>query len=166
MGFDKLHIFILIFSFFAAQAQENSFSEEALNDVLIDLNRDEVSFNSILEENKGSVMFIDIWASWCKDCIVGMPIVKQLKKDYPNVEFVYISLDRDKASWKNGIARFKIEEGKHYWAEDGWKSELFKGIDLDWIPRYMILDESGNIKLYKAIKASDKKIVKQLTDKS
>ena len=166
MGLHKLYIVIFIFSFFAVQAQEHSFSDEALNDVLTNLNGDEVSFKSIIEDNKGSVMFIDIWASWCKDCIVGMPIVKQLKNDYPKVVFFYISLDRDKASWKNGITRFKIEEGEHYWASNGWKSELFKSIDLDWIPRYMILDESGNIKLYKAIKASDKEIIKQLKDRS
>jgi len=110
------------------------------------------------------VVLIDIWATWCKDCIVGMPIVRKLKKDYPNVKLVYISLDRNEVSWRKGIKRFEIEEGLHFWAEDGWESELFQSIDLDWIPRYMILDEHGKIKLYRAIKASDKEIVKQLSE--
>ena len=164
MSFNKLYLIITFFSFFTIQAQEYAFSDEALNDTLINLEGEDVSFNSIIEENIGNVVLIDIWATWCKDCIVGMPIVKKLKKDYPNVVFVYISLDRDETSWKKGIKRFKIENGSHFWAVDGWKSELFKSIDLDWIPRYMILDEKGKIKLYKAIKASDKEIIKQLKE--
>ncbi len=162
MAFRKLYIFIVLLSFFSVYAQEKSFSQEALDDILIDADGSEVPFKSIIEENRGKVVLLDIWASWCKDCVVGMPIVKQLKKEFPDVVFVYISLDRNEASWKKGIERFEIQEGSHFWAEDGWKSELFQSIDLDWIPRYMILDELGNIKLYKAIKASDKEIVKQL----
>ena len=164
MSFCKLYLIISFFSLFAIQAQEHSFSDEALNDTLINLEGEDVTFNSIIEENIGNVVLIDIWATWCKDCIVGMPIVNKLKKDYPNVVFVYISLDRDESSWKQGIKRFKIENGSHFWAVDGWKSELFQSIDLDWIPRYMILDEQGKIKLYRAIKASDKEIVKQLSE--
>ena len=134
MSFCKLYLIISFFSLFAIQAQEHSFSDEALNDTLINLEGEDVTFNSIIEENIGNVVLIDIWATWCKDCIVGMPIVNKLKKDYPNVVFVYISLDRDESSWKQGIKRFKIENGSHFWAVDGWKSELFQSIDLDWIP--------------------------------
>ncbi|MRX65049.1 TlpA family protein disulfide reductase [Maribacter luteus] len=159
---NKLYVLLALFSFMAMQAQEHTFSKAALNDVFLDLKGDEVSFQSIIEANKGKTVLLDIWASWCKDCVVGMPTVKDLQKDFPDVAVVFISLDKNEASWKKGIERFKITEGSHYWANDGWKSELFQDIDLDWIPRYMVLDAEGNIKLYKAIKASDKAIVEQL----
>ena len=162
MQISKLYIFITIFSFIGIQAQEYKFPEAALNDSLINEVGEKVSFNSKIEVNRGKVVLLDIWASWCKDCVIGMPIVKDLKKEYPEVSFVYISLDRNEEAWKKGIQRFKINDGTHYWAAGGWDSALFKGIDLDWIPRYIVLDEHGNIKLYKAIKANDKRIVKQL----
>ena len=38
------------------------------------------------------------------------------------------------------------------------KSEFGKAIDLDWIPRYMVIDQKGQIALYNAIDANDKKI--------
>lgn len=165
MKISKLYYFIALFSFMGMQAQEYAFSESALKDILIDSEGKEVSFNSIIEANKGNVVLLDIWASWCKDCVIGMPIVKDLMKEYPEVSFIYISLDRNATAWKNGIQKFEIGEGSHYWAAEGWDSDLFKSIDLDWIPRYMILDEEGNIKLYKAIKANDKRIVKQFREK-
>ncbi len=52
--------------------------------------------------------------------------------------------------------------GQHFWAPKGWESDLFSSIDLDWIPRYMVLDEEGKIKLFKAIKANDEEIIKHI----
>jgi len=155
-------IWNFLFLVLTGYAQEQVFSEAALNDILITENGDRITFGSVLEENTGRTIFLDIWASWCKDCIVGMPKVKQLKKKYPQVAFVYISLDRNETGWKNGIRRFGIEDGLHYWATKGWDSDLFSNMDLDWIPRYMILDHTGAIKLFRAIKADDKEILNYL----
>lgn len=156
-------VFLIAFlSVLLTCAQEHTFSKAALNDSLVSLIGDQVTFGSLIKAHKGKTILLDIWASWCKDCVVGMPTVKKLKEEFPEVAFVYISLDRNEASWKKGIKRFGISNGSHFWASKGWKSELFQDIDLDWIPRYMVLDAQGNIKLYKAIKATDKEIVKQL----
>lgn len=162
---ERLLLGIFLFLFLGGYAQKDMFSEEALNDVLLTEKGEEVSFKSILNKNKGRIIFLDIWASWCKDCVVGMPKIKKLKKEYPKVSFVYISLDKNETDWKKGIRRFGIEDGLHYWAANGWKSDLFNDLDLDWIPRYMILDGSGNIELFKAIKADDVKILNYLKNK-
>ncbi|MBD0778008.1 TlpA family protein disulfide reductase [Maribacter sp. ANRC-HE7] len=158
----KTLILITFLTVLLTRAQEHTFSQAALNDSLVSLIGDKVTFDSLIKAHKGKTILLDIWASWCKDCVVGMPTVKKLKEEFPEIAFVYISLDRNAASWKKGIKRFGISNGSHFWASEGWKSDLFKDIDLDWIPRYMVLDAQGNIKLYKAIKASDKEIVKQL----
>ncbi len=78
---------------FIGYTQERSFSDLALSDTLITVDGNEISFESIIEQNKGSVVLIDIWASWCKDCIVGMPTIKKLRKKYSDVSFVFISLN-------------------------------------------------------------------------
>ena len=58
---------LLLFSFFLFSktigfSQENSFPESALNDTFTDIDGNSVSFESILEKNKGSVIFLDIGA--------------------------------------------------------------------------------------------------------
>lgn len=168
MPMRKINILVTILVIFLSLsgcAQDPTFfNDVALNDSFEDLNGEEVTFKSILEANEGHTILLDIWASWCKDCVVGMPRVKELQEDFPGMVVVFISLDKDEASWKKGIEKFNIGQGLHFWAKDGWESELFQEIDLDWIPRYMVLDAQGNITLYKAIKASDKAIVKQLIE--
>ena len=42
--------------------------------------------------------------------------------------------------------------------QSGWKGPFGNFVALDWIPRYMVVDKDGNIKLYKAIEADDTKI--------
>ncbi len=133
---------------------ETQFSEAALNDEFVTLNGDSMLFKNILETHKGSTVFIDVWASWCKDCLKGLPSVKVLQAEHPEVDFVYLSLDKTQKAWKKGIERLEIK-GDHYFMQSGWKGAMGTFLDLDWIPRYMIIDKQGAIKVFKAIKTSD-----------
>lgn len=153
---------VLLFSLSVGCSHIETFSEKALADTFFTLTGETVSFGSILKKNEGKTVVLDIWASWCKDCVVGMPQIKKLAKEYNDASFVYISIDTDEKKWKKGIERFKLTGGQHYWAPKGWDSDLFEAIDLNWIPRYMVLDGQGKIKLFKAIKADDKDIVEQI----
>ena len=133
---------------------ETQFSEAALNDALLTLNDDSILFKSILEKHQGKTVFIDVWASWCKDCLKGLPSVKALQTEHPEVDFVYLSLDKTKKAWKKGIKRLEIK-GDHYFMKSGWKGAMGTFLDLDWIPRYMIVDKQGKIKVFKAIETTD-----------
>jgi thiol-disulfide isomerase/thioredoxin len=133
---------------------ETEFSEAALNDEFVTLNGDSILFKTILENHKGNTVFIDVWASWCKDCLEGLPSVKALQAEYTDVDFVYLSLDKTQKAWKKGVDRLEIK-GDHYLMQSGWKGAMGTFLDLDWIPRYMIIDKQGAIKVFNAIKTSD-----------
>ena len=133
---------------------ETQFSAEALNDEFITLEGNSILFKSILEKHEGNTVFIDVWASWCKDCLKGLPGVKELQANNPEVDFVYLSLDKSQVAWKKGIDRLQIN-GEHYFMQSGWKGAMGTFLDLDWIPRYMIIDKQGGIKVFKAIETTD-----------
>ena len=63
-------------------------------------------------------------------------------------------MDKSFEPWQKGITKYNIH-GDHYWATDGMKGIYGKAIDLDWIPRYIIIDKQGNIAHYRAIEADD-----------
>lgn len=138
-----------------------AFPQEALDDVFLSQEDSQVVFSSILEAHKGKTILIDLWASWCRDCIVGMPKVKALQEEFKDAVFVFLSLDKTKESWKRGIKKYSIE-GEHYFVSTGWKSPFCKAIDLDWIPRYIMVDSSGKIVVYRAIEANDFRLRKAL----
>ena len=113
-----------------------------------------LTFGEVLDQHKGKKIVLDFWASWCGDCLRGLPSFQKLQKETTNVDYILLSLDRSKGSWKHAINRLNIG-GDHYFITNGFKSELAHYVDLGWIPRYMILDETGKIIVAKAVNASD-----------
>lgn len=137
------------------------FTTEALQDTFTDLNGNSMPFEEILTQYKGQTILIDVWASWCQDCIVGMPIVKKIQKEFPNVVYLFLSEDRTETAWKRGIQKYKIE-GEHYFMTNGPDGPFADFLNSNWIPRYMVIDKDGKIKLYKAKSATDKRIKEAL----
>ncbi|MBA6155649.1 TlpA family protein disulfide reductase [Tenacibaculum sp. S7007] len=143
---------------------ETEFSKEALNDVFISMNNDETTFSEILSENKGKKILIDVWASWCTDCLQSLPDVKKIQEENPEISYVFLSLDRDLESWKAGVERLKIK-GQHYFMQSGWKGAFGNFLGLNWIPRYLVIDEQGKIVVFNATKATDESIINSLEKK-
>tara|TARA_R110002049_G_scaffold58113_5_gene158431 strand:- start:13727 stop:14215 length:489 start_codon:yes stop_codon:yes gene_type:complete len=152
------YLVVLLVSFFSCNTEiPTQFSEEALNDTFITLEGKTIAFKDILDTYKDQTLVIDIWASWCGDCIKGMPKVKALQEEYKNATYIFLSLDRSQEAWKKGVKKYNVE-GEHYYMQSGWEGPFGKFADLDWIPRYMVVDAEGNITLFKAVKANDKRI--------
>lgn len=132
------------------EAPKKEFKKEALTETLLTTNGKQISFQNIIKKNKGQTTVIEIWASWCGDCVKAMPKIKELQEKNKNVSFVFISMDKTADKWKEGIQKHDLK-GDHYMANDGMKGVFGQAIDLDWIPRYIIIDETGKIVLYRAI---------------
>ena len=92
----------------------------------------------------------------------GVPKIKKLQKEFPDVVFLFLSVDRSNPSWKRAINRYNLK-GEHYNLPEGMKDgEFVDFINLNWIPRYMVINESGEITLFKATNAADKEIKEAL----
>lgn len=138
------------------------FSEKALEENISPVHGDNITFKEVLTKYKGKKIVIDVWASWCGDCIKGLPAVKNIQKEYPEVVFLFLSVDRNERAWKRGIQRFKIV-GEHYRLPKGMKDgDLVDFLNVSWIPRYIVVGEDGKIEVFKATRATDKRIVEAL----
>ena len=134
------------------------FSKEALSEEVYTIDDSKKTFENVLKENLGKKIIIDVWASWCRDCLVSLPRTKQLQKKYPEAVFLFLSVDKNKRAWKNGIQKHNIS-GLHYNLPEGMDSGgLVDFLNLGWIPRYLVIDEKGKIALFKATKAIDRRI--------
>jgi len=129
---------------------------------LTDLNDKEVKYEQL--PLKGKLLFIDIWATYCPDCRKELPALEALQEDYKTepITFVSISVDRDKEAWKTMVKEKKLR-GIHLYASPETK-ELFKELyDLRSIPRYMLIDEKGNIINANLPMPSDKNLKELIT---
>ena len=140
-------------------AQNKEFSKESLSYQLTKLDQSKTSFQSVIDKHKGKKLLIEVWAGWCSDCVKAMPKVKELQQVHPNVAYVFISMDKSFDKWKEAIAKHELE-GDLYWVNDEkmMKGAFGQSLELDWIPRYIVLNEKGEIKIFRAIETDFEKI--------
>jgi len=140
---------------------ETEFSEKALQEQFISLDNESLPFQDVITQYKGKKILIDVWASWCGDCIKGMPKIVKLQKDHPEVVFLFLSIDNSLEELKDGIQKYNVQ-GEHFLLPSGWDGDFGNFLDLSWIPRYLVIDESQKIEVFNAVKVDDKRIVKAL----
>jgi thiol-disulfide isomerase/thioredoxin len=93
--------------------------------------------------NPGQAAVVNVWASWCSPCRAEIPILIELSKQYPTVQFMGI-LTRDNPATAEAFARrFAIPYPTFI---DDSLLIGFKGtLPANAIPSTVIIDKSGNV---------------------
>lgn len=137
---------------------KTKFSKEALSQKLQDKSGKEISIGEILKQHKGKIVILDFWAGWCKDCLEAFPKAKELEANNPDINFVFLSLERSQDGFLNSLDRFQMTDKENYWFSSGWKNDFNNYVDLNWIPRYIVVDQKSAIAKYYAITPDDPEI--------
>ena len=116
-----------------------------------------------LEDLRGKLLYIDVWATWCGPCIREFPALKELVKEYDekDIEFVSISIDskNDYNKWKKMVAEKNIG-GIHLYDDEGLSSDFMRAFSVSLIPRFMMIDPQGKSITAKAPRPSSKEVRK------
>lgn len=146
------------FSQQAPKVLKKTFSKAALAQKLENEEGKTVTIQQILDQHKGKVLVIDFWAGWCRDCLNALPKAKELEANNTDIDFVFLSLDRSKEGFGKSLERFDMKDKENYWFATGWKNDFNNYVDLNWIPRYMVIDQKSAIARYYAISPEDPEI--------
>ena len=122
------------------------------------------NYQDILNKEKGKVVLVDFWASWCVPCRMEMPSLKKLNKELDSTKFTAISISIDKSvtAWKKASIQEELDKRpNNYLLVNAEKSSLISDFKINMIPRYLLYDTLGNLIDYNAARPSDKNL-KQL----
>lgn len=101
-----------------------------------------------LSDYKGKLLYVDVWASWCRPCIASIPFWNQLTQKFADREdlaFLIISIDDDFSIWTKALQRFK-PQGVNLSSIGGFKeSELTKKYNIRALPSNILIDKEGKI---------------------
>lgn len=118
------------------------------------------------DDLKGTYLYIDVWASWCKPCIAEIPSLKKVKEKYKgkNIRFVSISVDvaKDKDKWKSAVRNHRLS-GIQLLADKDLSSDFIKAYQIGTvvgIPNFILIDPNGKIISKDAPRPSDAKLIK------
>jgi len=151
-----LFVFVLLAS--CNTEKPSAFPEEVLNESFLTLNEETITFKEILAKYKGKKIMFEVCASWCAECISGIPQIKKLKAENPDVVFVFLSIDKTITQWKKGIDRFFNIEGDHYFLPASLKSGYAKSLGINDVPSYMVVNERGIVSLASVMESIDPRL--------
>jgi len=144
-------------TFTACQTKGNKSTEETSTDSLTTSIPDDMMPDITLERTDGTTLqlsslfgktlYLDFWATWCPPCCAEIPHLEALSEQFSenqDVRIISISVDQDRDAWVK-----KIAEDKPAWEQYRISSEdadvFFSAIELETIPRFIIVGTDGSI---------------------
>lgn len=132
--------------------------------IMIDENGKKVA----LSELKGKVVFVNLWATWCRPCVEEMPTINNLKNKFgknENIVFILLNVEADLKKSKK-FMKDKNYDLPVYIATNTISSKYFQGA----IPTTLIFNKEGDLEaqiqgsrdfdqpeIYKALKSLTEK---------
>ncbi len=99
-----------------------------------------------LEDLKGKVVYVDVWATWCGPCKVEIPHLEKLQEKFHDqpVAFVSVSIDQNAEAWEKMVKENNMS-GIQILADQAGNSQICKDYKIKGIPRFILIDQAGNI---------------------
>ncbi|WP_084439725.1 TlpA family protein disulfide reductase [Dyadobacter alkalitolerans] len=145
----RLIVFFALFITANVYAQKNEIKvgKKAPEIALPSLTGDTIS----LSGQKGKVVLVDFWASWCAPCVEEQPELRKLYNRFnksgnnaKNFEIFGVSLDSKKPAWEKTVRKYKIT-----WIQVSdlkfWTSPVAKTYEIEALPFNVLLDKAGTI---------------------
>jgi peroxiredoxin len=112
--------------------------------------------NMRLSEQRGNVVLINFWASWCGPCRTELPEMEKLQQDYQDLGFTVLAVNVDEDPNKANVLLDDIKVTYPVLFDPSAKvSKLY---DVSAMPTTVIVDRNGNQRLlHKGYKAGDEK---------
>lgn len=140
-------------------------TNESNADIAIVKDYDKVqSIYEVIKAQKGKVVYLDVWGTWCGPCKEELKHVPRLKAAFrdKDVVFVYLDMDDDNrdALWRefikvNGLTGLHLRKNRQTIAPF-WQELLAGAQDQSQnYPQYFIFDRSGKLAVSRALRPGD-----------
>lgn len=113
---------------------------------LTSVKSENLSFDMLIEKNRGNVIYVDFWSSRCLPCIKQFKDSDILKKHFKGKKFIhiYISIELDKKRWLKACQKYNLNSDS-YFVENHYSSQQFENMNIKYVPHYYIYDKKGNL---------------------
>jgi len=95
-----------------------------------------------LEKNKGKVVLVNVFASWCPSCQYEMALLNNIYSDFKGENFVMIGLSIDKKM--NDLSKFIKEYNVDFPIYLG-ADDLMKHLKVTGVPETFLYDKKGKL---------------------
>jgi peroxiredoxin len=93
---------------------------------------------------RGKVVYLDFWASWCPPCLTSLPLLEQLRKEFPSEQFqiLAVNVDQDPAKARRFLERTRIG----YPSASDPNGRIPETFGIETMPTSFLIDRRGVIR--------------------
>lgn len=122
-----------------------------------------------LSDYTGSIVVLDLWATWCKPCIASFPAMQLMVQKHPEVTFLFIAVDEKDRDRLPAVKSF-IEQSKYPFtvlldepvAEGSWQFKITSAYKPDGIPAKYVIDKKGILRFSTGGFSTDSELINEL----
>ncbi|MDY6801826.1 MAG: TlpA disulfide reductase family protein [Bacteroidota bacterium] len=124
-------------------------------------------FCKLGEKFKDTIIYIDIWATWCGPCKSEVPHLINLHNAYKNkpVAFVNICISSNKKDWEQAVENLNLQGENYFFNKENTQLLRGKLNTFTGIPHYILIDKTGKIIDDDAPRPSSDNIIKEKLNK-
>lgn len=118
-----------------------------------------------LQQQKGKVVFINFWATWCPPCLAELPSINSLyEKVKADTNIVFVMVDVDNNLVKS--SQFLKDKGYTFPVYGGDESHVPNSLFGEGIPTTLVVNKQGNVVFRHLNRAeyNDEKFVRYITN--
>lgn len=151
----RIVVIVLVTLLFGSCAvfQPKKIPVKPLEEKLITINRESITLKDILESGLKRETIIQVYASYCPFSQDSFKDVVKLQQNNKKINYVFLSVDHSYHDWKRGLETLKVK-GSHYYIPKKGKGEIAKFLKLKTIPRFLLIDKNGKLKVFNTSKLS------------
>jgi thiol-disulfide isomerase/thioredoxin len=112
---------------------------------------DVADYNRLIASNKGKVVIVDFWATWCPPCVDNFPHTVGMANKYRDQGVAMISVSLDDPDDFAKVNRFLVGQRATFFptiiSKDGGGSASVDAFELDEsVPHYRLYDRQGKLR--------------------
>ncbi len=98
-----------------------------------------------LSDFRGTVVVLDLFATWCPPCQLSIPFLRELYSQYTQSELRIISVDVDSSESQSTVSQFRQEENMDWIVSLDSGGSINSVYGSGSIPTFYIIDQEGSI---------------------
>lgn len=124
---------------------------------------DRPAFDAMISKQKGRVVLVDFWATWCLPCVEQLPHTLELGRRWADRGLVVVTVSCDEPADADQVAQFltskKADEAINLISEFGGSPKSMEAFEITTgaVPFYKLYDRSGELRQTFGINPSARK---------